>query len=360
MSYFARFTRTALFTAVSALTAIGCVAHDDDDDVDDDEIAGDDDDDDDDDDVQERRVTLCNQELTESDFVRFLDGNLVIVAAVSDEGSSKSQAIADLAVMMVLNGIDFANLGSARPDFSDGRYSLATGDSEIGFELFFSEDFEQWKAGDAIPHSVFDPESYAQNIQVELDTSEFPPTVSLDWDPGPLAGLVEGEIDIDETSLAIKVRLRTDLVDIEVDSGAPYENVWALDDSLWLQMETTRINLSALAGDLEEAGFGFSYDETTYESPLDDLEQEFYGSEFLTLLQDNGNYRWEGDYQATVRKGSLTMYQQGFASNGGDNHTEYYCDEGRTQRVGVAEHDDSLFFGEFVFDNGERFAYGIQ
>lgn len=350
MPYLARFTRTALLTAISALTATGCPAPDD-------ELQ---DEDPVEDPAQERLVSLCDQQLTESELIRFLDGNLVIVAAVSDEGSSKSQAIADLAIMMVVNGIDFANLGSARPDFSDGRYSLTTGNSEIGFELFFSEDFEQWKAGDPIPHNVFDPNSYAQNVQIELDTSEFPPTASVDWDPGPLAGLVEGGIDIDETSASIKVRLRTDLVDIEVDSGAPYESVWEVDDSLWLQMETTRINLAALAGDLEQAGFGFSYDDTTYASPRDDLEQEFYGSEFLTLLQDNGNYRWEGDYQATVRKGPLTMYQQGFASNGGDNHTEYYCDEGRATRVGVAEHDDSLRFGVFVLEDGERFAYGIQ
>lgn len=348
MSYFASITKTALLTSVAALVATGCIS-------DDDDIGGSDGGP-----TEERTVSLCDQQLTETEFARFLDGNLVIVAAVSDEGSSKSQAIADLAITMVLNGIDFANLGSARPDFSDGRYSMETGDSEIGFELFFAEDFEQWKAGDPIPHNVFDPDSYAQNIQIELDTSEFPPTVSLDWDPGPLAALVEGDIDIDENSASVKVRLRTDLVDIEVDSGAPYDNVWEQGDSLWLQMETTRINLAALAGDLEEAGFGFSYDDTTYESPSDDLEQEFYESEFLTLLQDNGNYRWEGDYQATVSKGSLKMYQQGFASNGGDNHTEYYCDEARAQRVGVAEHDDSLRFGTFVFESGERFAYGIQ
>jgi hypothetical protein len=307
-----------------------------------------------------RSLTICEEELTEAEFLRFLDGNLVIVAAFTEQGSSKAKAIADLVVMLVLNGIDFGQLGSARPSYQDGRYGLKTGDSDAGFRLYFAQDFESWSAGEPIPHNVFSPDSYARNIEVEVDTGQWPPTATVTWDPGPLAGLVDGSIAIDETSLAVKVRLRTDVIAIQVDSGSAYESVWEPDDELWLQMTTTQVALPDMLGDLEDAGFGFSYDDTTYDAPSLGLAQEFHDSEFLTLRLDNGNYAWEGSYRASVTKGPVTMYQSGFASNSSDDYTDYFCDPELSRRVGRAEHDRSLLFGMFVFDDGERFPYGLR
>ena len=113
------------------------------------------------------------------------------------------------------------------------------------------------------------------------------------------------------------------------------------------------------SGDLEAAGFGFSYDGTAYESPAESLSQEFFDSEFLTIRRDNGNYTWEGNYRSTVIKADTTMHQSGFVSTEGGNYTEYYCDPELKQRAGVAQHHDSLLGGYFEFPNGDRFVYGI-
>lgn len=303
--------------------------------------------------------TLCGAEMTASEAAEFINGNLVILAQYSEDGQSKSSALGSMVISLVLNGIEFSDLGSARPTFSDGRYALSTGGSALAFELTAAEDFGEVTAGEIIPHSVFAVDSYARNIRTEIDSSAFPPTVTVRYEPGPLAGLVEGDLEIDETSLNLKVRVRTDLLDIQVDSSSSYADVWVPDDELVVQMTTTQVNLSALAGDLEEAGFGFSYDGTAYESPAEDLTQEFSDSEFLTLRKDNGNYKWEGSYRSTVAKREATMHQSGFVSNDGGNYTEYYCDPELSEFAGVAEHDDSLLGGTFVLENGDRFFYGI-
>jgi hypothetical protein len=306
--------------------------------------------------LEPRMVTVCGEEMEATEFAEFLDGNLVIVAALAKDGSSKSRAIADLALMLAINGIDFSNLDSAHADFEDGRYSLNTGESKLGFELYFAGDFGAWSTGDIVPHNVFALASYARNIEARLDSTG----VVVTYDPGPLHDLVQGEIEFDGNSLSARVRVRGDLLDIEIDSGSRYTGVWESSDDLWLQMTTTRINVAGLAGDLEDAGFGFSYDATHYRAPTSGLEQRFHDSEFLTVRLDNGNYNWQGDYRAWIEKGGHRMHQSGWATNQGGNYTEYYCDDVLTHRVGTAEHDDSLGGGVFVFEDGTRFRYGLR
>ncbi len=310
-------------------------------------------------DEEQRTYTLCGDEMTQREMADFVNGNLVILARYSEDGQSKSDAITSLVVSMVLNGIDFSNLGSARPSFEDGHYALQTGDSELGFELIAAGDFADVAAGEIIPHNVFAVDSYARNIHANVDASTFPPTVSVTYEPGPLAELVDGEIEVDAQSLDVSLRVRADLLDIQLDASTVYESVWVQEDALAIQMTTTQVNLADLAGDLEDAGFGFSYDGTAYDSPREEMTQEFSDSEFLTLRKDSGNYKWEGTYRSTVTKAALQMHQSGFVSNDGGNFTEYYCDGELTQFAGVAEHHDSLRGGWFVFPNGERFAYGI-
>jgi hypothetical protein len=306
-------------------------------------------------------LQICGGDMTETDFARFIDGNLVIVAALAEDGSSKSRAIADLAIMLAFNGIDFSNLDNARARFEDGHYAMQTGASELGFELFFADDFGAWSAGDQVPHNVLALDSYAQNVEVRVDATVFPPTATVNYDPGPLHDLVQGEIEVDQTSLAVRLRVRAALLDIAVDSGSRYRDVWEPRDDLWLQMTTTRINVAAMAGDLEDAGFGFSYDATHYSAPQSDLEQEFHDSEFRTVRLESGNYNWEGAYQAWVDKADRRLFQAGFATNQGGNYTQYYCDETRTDRIGVARHHDSLLGGVFEFDGAsDRLLYGLH
>lgn len=307
-----------------------------------------------------RSYDLCGQTLTSSELLDVLDGNLVVVAQLDEDGSSKSQALGDLALSLVSNGIDFGQLASARPRFEQGEYTLQTGDAQLGFRLFYAAEFEGADAGDAIPHNVFDPDSYAQNVEVQLDTSAFPPTVAVDYDPGPLAGFIDGDLVIDESSLSVSVRLRADLIAIEVDSLGTRDSVWESGDSLSLHMTTTRLNLLDLAGDLDDAGFGFSYDGTRYEAPTGPLEQSLFGSEFLTVRLDNGNYSWEGEYGARIDKGGLTVFQRGWASNGGGNATEYFCDDARQMRVAIAEHADDLSSGVLTFEDGTQVEYGLR
>ncbi len=308
----------------------------------------------------QRRYDLCGEAIPEAELIDFLDGNLVVVAQLDEDGSSKSQAVGDLAVSLVANGIDYGDLTSARPSFSEGAYTLQTRDSELSFRLYYADEFEDAAAGDAIPYNLFDPDSYAQNVEVDLDTSQFPPVVRVDYDPGPLAGMIDGDLRVDEASLSVSVQIRADLVALEVDSLGQYDNAWEVGDSLALRMTTTRLNLGALGGDLDDAGFGFSYDGTRYTAPTGPLDQELFESEFLTVRQDNGNYSWEGEYGARVDKGELTLFQRGWASNAGGNFTEYFCDEARSTRVAVAEHDDSLEGGVFVLEDGTRVEYGLR
>jgi hypothetical protein len=306
--------------------------------------------------AEDRLVTICDKEMSEVAFAEFLHGNLVIVGALAEDGSSKSRAIADLVIMLALNGIDFSSLDAAHASFDGGRYSLETGESVLAFELTFAGDFGAWAAGDVVPHNVFALSSYARNIEVHVGANG----VTVTYDPGPLHDLVQGEIEIDGISLSARVRIRGDLLDIEVDSGSRYENVWSQRDDLWLQMKSTRVNVAALAGDLEDAGFGFSYDDTHYRAPSLELEQRFHDSEFRTIRLANGKYDWQGSYRAWVEKDDRRMHQSGWATNQGGNYTEYYCDEALTRRVGTAEHDDSLRGGVFVFESGTRLLYGLR
>lgn len=307
-------------------------------------------------------VTVCDGELSHADFRAFLDGNLVIVGELDDEGSSSAELLGGLVVSLVANGIDFGNLGDTRPSFSDGRYELASDDARLGFELYFADAFEGFAAGDVVPHSIFDLDSFAQNVEIQIDASQLPPVATVSYDEGPLFGLVDGEIEVsdDLTSASVKLRIRTDLLDIAVSASNLRTDVWSPGDSLQLEMATTTLGLEALAGDLEQAGVGFSYTGTHYENPEKELTQTFDLAEFMAQRLENGNYAWNGSYEATVAKGGVTLHQSGVATTLGGNYTDYFCDSSRTVVVGRANHDDSLERGVFVFEDGTEFPYGLE
>lgn len=167
------------------------------------------------------------------------------------------------------------------------------------------------------------------------------------------------QVSVDEEDLSVSVNLRADLIDIEFDASGPYPiSLFDPNGYLTLQMTTTRFHLLEVATDLEAAGFGFSYDGTSYSSPS--MEQEFYGSEFLTTHVDEDSYAWQGPYLSTVTKGPMTLYQSGYASSLGGNFTDYFCDEALQDKLGSAQHDDSLEFGIFTLADGSAsFEYGL-
>lgn len=307
-------------------------------------------------------VTVCDEAMSQADFRVFLDGNLVIVGELDEEGSSSAEALGDLVLSLVLSGIDFGNLGSATPSFTDGRYTLTTGDASVGFTLQLVEDFEGFTAGEIIPHNIFVLDSFAQNVEVRVDATVVPPVATVSYDEGPLFGLVDGEIEVsdDLTSASIRLRVRTDLIAIAASSSNRYADVWQPGDTLQFEMATPAVALDDFTGDLEAAGVGFSYTGTHYDDPTTALAQTFDRADFSAVRLEAGTYAWDGTYDSTVEKDDVTLYQSGVASTIQANYTDYFCDASRSQRIGRAEHDESLAGGAFVFEDGTRFPYGLE
>src|SRR5690606_36040141 len=143
-------------------------------------------------------IVVCDGEMSQSDFRAFLDGNLVLVGELDGEGSSSAELLGELVRSLVTSGIDFGNLGSATPSFSGGRYMLTTGDASLAFELYVAQPFEQFAAGDIIPHDIFVLDTFATNVEVQIDATQVPPVATLTYDEGPLFGLVDGEIEVSQ------------------------------------------------------------------------------------------------------------------------------------------------------------------
>src|SRR5262249_41642298 len=156
---------------------------------------------------------LCGEIIGHTEMVRFLDGNLVVIAAQMQKGVSLGEIASGLVVGLVLNGIDFANL-AYEPSFSEGRYELTNGDAALGFELFFAKDFAAHATGETIVQNVFSVSSYVTNVRlVGIDPSTGEPNV--DYQPGPLFDLIDGAIGFDTSdpfNVSVKIRIRTDVI----------------------------------------------------------------------------------------------------------------------------------------------------
>jgi len=282
--------------------------------------------------------------------------NMAVVMRIIRDGSSQAMAVDQVVGSLVATGIDFANLGQTQLTFENGRYVLSTGHNPSPtFELYTKDDRGTLQAGGLITDSIYDINSWVRNINVELDTSVVPPRPSVRWDPGPLAALVDGDVNVDSNSLQASLKLRADAIEIKITSENLYTFGQIDTSSLRLKMTSNQVALSAFAGDLEAAGVGFSYDGTVFEVPGDGLaKQEFFGSNFTTKRLDNGNYVWEGIYQSRVERDGVVLFQSGLATNLGGNYTDYFCDMDSTRRIGRAKHDDSLLFGIFDFDGPQQ------
>lgn len=312
--------------------------------------------------TQEMQYDLCGATVSHTEMMRFLDGNLVVVASHVEQGVGAGQIVGGLVAGLVLNGIDFSNL-DYEPAFSDGRYELTNGDAYVGVTLYFAEDFGPHAAGDVIPYNVFDVSSYVKDFEI-TSFDPFSGDVGFDFEEGPLYGLIEGDVDFDidnPTSISIRVRIRTDLVAFEAKSEKTYFGMPPrMDDELRVVMTTTHARLDEVYAQFLGEGYGFSYTGTTYDSPFFGIEQELTDSLFLMKRDEGGGWFWEGDYESDVTKSPLTMYQSGFVSNLEGNYTEYYCDAALTTRAGVAQHHLDLSGGEFVFEDGTRLPYGLM
>jgi hypothetical protein len=312
--------------------------------------------------TDEEHYAFCADDYTKSEFVKFLDGNLVVVAAHVEHGVSAGSIVGGLVFDMVLNGIDFSNL-DYEPRFSNGDYELTNGDFSLGFRLFFIETFDEHAAGDVVPYNLFDPESYVQNLvinDIDLATGR----VSYDYDPGPAAHLVDGEVEIDvddPTDVSIRVRIRATLLAFEAFSeGTHHGRPPRQADDLHIVMTTTQAPLLEVYEQFLAGEYGFRYTGTRYDSVHYGLDQVFTDSLFLMGSDGDDGWIWTGDYRSTVQKGDMTAYQSGFISNLDQNTTEYYCDEALEKRVGVARHRLDLLGGQFAFEDGTKVPYSIS
>jgi hypothetical protein len=309
----------------------------------------------------EAQYSVCANDFDKSEMVEFLNGNLVVVAGHVEHGASKGRMVGGLVFGLVLNGVDFSNLDyEAR--FANGSYEITNGDESLGFRLYFAASFGEYAAGEQVPYSVFDPESFVENLRVtNIDVANG--RASYDYDEGPLYGLVDGELDVDVDDLAgvhVRLKIRAEMLAFEAFSEGTYRGRSPRDaDELRVVMTTTRAPLLDVYNRFLAGEYGFRYTGTTYDSSYYGIDQEFTDSIFLMGNDGNDGWTWTGEYASTVRKDGLTLYQRGFVSNLDQNYTEYYCDDVLAERAGVARHALDLQGGTFVLEDGSTLSYGL-
>jgi len=302
------------------------------------------------------------EQMSHSELVHFLNGNMVIVGKYSEKGYSSADLITGLILSIVFNGLRFSNLDDYEVDFDKqtGFYSLGDGDTYIGFYLYFAEDFGEFVAGDLIPYNIFNYESFITDVRIDIDGWD----VSFNYDPGPLYDLVDGKVSIRGSSLSnlsVDVDIHTQAISFVIESHKNYVGSfpWNWNDQLSLCMTTTKATFQDIADQIESGGFGISYAGTMYTSALYGIEQEF--TEALFLMKHDGDaWYWEGSYRSDVNKSGRELYQKGFVSNVEQNTTEYYCDKGLTDYVGIMRHDLDLRGGVFEFADGTTVNFGLS
>jgi hypothetical protein len=306
-----------------------------------------------------------SKSFTTAELVSFLNGNLVIVASHNAQGVSDAQIAGSLVQGLVTNGIDFSQLSKYTISFSNGDYTFAQGSSGIGFSLYFTSAFGGYRAGDKIPYNIFDYHSWVTNVNVSI-TGSFPHySYGYTYTAGPLNGLITGSVTFSGTSLSnlgVKLHLDADAVSFAINSHRTYASSypWNPSDSLTINMTTTPpATLSAINALFAAGGFGFSYDDTAYDSVFFGLSETFANSAFF-MKSDSAGWYWEGTYGATLIKDGVTYYLQGQASNRNANYTNYYSDAALTDKLGEADHDADLKGGVMTLKDGTQINYTLS
>jgi len=307
--------------------------------------------------VAEMKVDICGQTTTGRDVQNMLEGDLFIAGTYKEQGYTAGGLALGLGIEMLINGIDFTD---PTPHYtfehSNGDYSFKDGASGWTLSLYFAKDVGPYKAGDKIP-DIFSVDSFVRNLHVELY-----PDQEIKYDPGPLAELVEGDVHIDTDSLSVRVKLKADLIALSLSSvGVWHGMIPRQADTFEWHMTTLRASLSDIAEHAKTgAGYGLTFEGSHYLSPTFGIEQTF-GDAKVMVIKDGDRYDIEGGYDSLLKKSGLALGQRGFISSRTNNKTEYFCDEARTKRLGVATHSLDLKSGAFVLDkDGTRIPYSLE
>lgn len=310
----------------------------------------------------EIRHDVCGATMTQRDVRELLDGNLIVAGTYAKQGRTAGEMAVGMALTMVLNGIDFTDPKYAYHG-EDGTYSYKSGETGWAVSVYWAKDEGTFKAGDKVTANLFDVDSYVRNVRFDVAARK------VRWEPGPLAFLVDGEVDFDaDNPLAIKmrVRLRGDLLALELSSVGRYQGSGETKDDTFLwHIDTLRATIPEIMKQAQSGtGYGITFQNSQYRSPHFGIEQDFGLSRVMIFADEAKRVHLEGTYDASLRVNrsgvSRSMWQRGFVSSRTENKTEYFCDEARTQRLGVATHALELDRGSFVLDaTGVKVDYGL-
>lgn len=302
---------------------------------------------------------IGGKDIKRSEWLRHLSGNLVLVNSYRDRGVSSAELLDEVVDMFLANGLDFSKLASYQPTFANGVYQLNHNGTGLGFSLYFAKDFAGFKAGDLVPHNLFDHQSFIRNVNVSVDLSG----IHYTYDRGPLFDLIDGDVSLSGQSLSgIKVAFKLDssYLAFKVSSQNVYHGQPPrTEDTLTLKMATGQTGFGSFDEQVKNGGFKLVFDGTAYDSPTFKLQQTFTKSEQVLKEDAQGGY-WEGTYQAHVVRETLDYHLKGFVSNRAANYTAFYGDEALTQPIGTASHDLELKGGTFTFADGATIRYGLE
>ncbi|HSO37173.1 MAG TPA: hypothetical protein VLT33_31825 [Labilithrix sp.] len=308
----------------------------------------------------DRSYDVCGGPMTGRDLAKVIDGNLFVAGIYREQGRTSGEMAASMAFTMALNGIDFSDPSPIyRFEHGDGQYSFKNHDAGWTISLYWAKDFETHHAGDRLTEDVFSTSSYAKNIRLDLSTGK------VRSDPGPLASLVDGDIDYDAANpleIHAKARLRGDLVALELTSVGIYQGAEPRGSDVFTwHISTLRATIAEIANQAKSgAGYGLSFADSTYRSTFFGVEEDF-GAARVMVVKDQDKFHLEGPYDATLRTAGRTFYQRGLISTRAANQTEYFCDQAKTKRFGVANHALDLSSGTFVVDaDGSTIPYGLS
>ena len=337
-------------------------------------------------------VDICGTNVSVYKAARILTGTAIIAGRQDQHGDSIQALFGSLIVGMLVNGIDFVALKDFDVSFADGVYTFKTGNDELGFRLYFAQDFGDFHANDPIPYNVFDVKSYVKNVDVSVGGSITDPSVDYNIDYGPLADLVDGDVHIsgrDPRTLKIKLKVHTEAVGFAFDSvqrdtfEMPIVELLGLITGKWdyqVHMNSTPTSVADFPDLLANGGYGvslagsyvkigFYFGDTLVQQTATTFEQADF--KILPDADDDpattGAY-WEGGYTGAHEtwfedfdgENSAHLYESGLGSTCNPNYTEFYCDAARTQFWGRAEHNADLTGGVVTLANGKTLDYALE
>ena len=333
------------------------------------------------------KIAMCGVDVSDSEISYLLHGSAFFASQQAEEGTSIYRFLVNTLVNMLVRGISFSDLRSAKFPFDreTGTYSMDTGRSTIGVKLTFSEDWGDFSAGDPIPNNVFNPRSYVRNVDIDLG-SLTNPRFEITYDRGPLFDLIDGEIEFDGrslSSLSAKVKVKAHLISFELESIS--RKTFELPDSLWLPMFTTEyswelfqrtspIVVTEFTEALRDGRFKIDWSESHLNQKFQLFDKTYLESDdtfseaVFTLSEDDEGGMISGDYRShhkakfnalgIKREGEL--YTDGFLSSREANYTEFFCDDDLSEPWGRAEHNLELTGGVLTMQDGAEVKYGVE